>query len=339
MIRFACQQCQKIFKVEDKHAGQKSKCPKCGAVLLVPATEVNQRQVRDSSLPLDDNKVPTPPSSNISDDDIFDILNKPSQTHSDNAYDPVKQPPILSENAARTSKPPVPPSIPMQYNRDKTNTQTRTKSSSIVYLGIGGVLLVGISIGVTLWATGNLKSKSDSSKILAGNPTATFSADTARAPKDTKPGKVKINATWQYNDYVGSKPDTNAVVILIPKGFKGRVPSSASVITMPDPRILDISFDRVRKELLQKGVYLGRIGGNGITSIIGVPPGEYKLIIISSNTTDAPETYQSNEDLLAKYIDGPVATTQKVYFSEISVISGEEVEDSHDFGNTFLKMR
>ena len=53
------------------------------------------------------NKIPTPPSSKISDDDIFDILNKPSQTHSDNAYDPVKQPPILSENAARTSKPPV----------------------------------------------------------------------------------------------------------------------------------------------------------------------------------------------------------------------------------------
>ena len=90
--------------------------------------------------------------------------------------------------------------------------------------------------------------------------------------------------------------------------------------------------------MLQKGVYLGRIGGNGITSIIGVPAGEYKLIIISSNTTDAPETYQSNKDLLAKYIDGPVAGTQKVYSSEITVISGEEVEESHDFGNTFLKM-
>ena len=97
---------------------------------------------------------------------------------------------------------------------------------------------MGISIGVTLWATGNPKSKSDSSKIPAGNPTPTSGADMAQAPKDMKPGKVKINVTWQYNDYVGNKPDTNAVVILIPKGFKGRVPSSASVITMPDPEYL-----------------------------------------------------------------------------------------------------
>jgi DNA-directed RNA polymerase subunit RPC12/RpoP len=143
MIRFACQQCQKIFKVEDKHAGQNSRCPKCGAVLLIPSTEVNQRQVKDSSLPLDKNKDPTPPSSKISDDDIFDIMNKPGQTHSDNAYDPVNQSPILPEKTARIPEPPMRSSIPMPSNKDKPNTQTQTKSSSIVYLGIGGVLLVG----------------------------------------------------------------------------------------------------------------------------------------------------------------------------------------------------
>jgi hypothetical protein len=75
-----------------------------------------------------------------------------------------------------------------------------------------------------------------------------------------------------------------------------------------------------------------------MVSINGVAPGDYKLIIISCNTTDAPETYQSSKNLLAKYFDGTVAGPQKVYFSEITVISGEEVEDSHDFGNTFLKM-
>ena len=34
MINFACPQCHQGFKVEDKAAGKKTKCPKCGAVLV-----------------------------------------------------------------------------------------------------------------------------------------------------------------------------------------------------------------------------------------------------------------------------------------------------------------
>lgn len=184
---------------------------------------------------------------------------------------------------------------------------------------------------MTLWATGNLKSKSDSSKRPAGNPTPTSGADIAQTPKDTKPGKVKINVTWQYNEYVGSKPDTNAVVILVPKGFKGRVPSQGL-----HPVFATIGFDLTKKDLQQKGVYVGLVGGNGMASIAGVPPGDYKLIIISKNTKVDPELGESTEKVLAYYLDNSdTAKVYKVHLSEITVISGEEVEDSHDFGNTY----
>jgi hypothetical protein len=36
MIRFGCPQCHQGFKAEDKSAGKRTKCPKCGTVLSVP---------------------------------------------------------------------------------------------------------------------------------------------------------------------------------------------------------------------------------------------------------------------------------------------------------------
>lgn len=38
MIAFACARCEKTFHVKDEFAGRKTKCPKCGASLLVPGT-------------------------------------------------------------------------------------------------------------------------------------------------------------------------------------------------------------------------------------------------------------------------------------------------------------
>jgi len=36
MIRFACSECGRHVSVDDRHAGKKGKCPKCGAVVVVP---------------------------------------------------------------------------------------------------------------------------------------------------------------------------------------------------------------------------------------------------------------------------------------------------------------
>ena len=37
MVAFSCPGCSKTFQVNDQFAGRKTKCPNCGAVLLVPA--------------------------------------------------------------------------------------------------------------------------------------------------------------------------------------------------------------------------------------------------------------------------------------------------------------
>jgi predicted RNA-binding Zn-ribbon protein involved in translation (DUF1610 family) len=51
MIRFACHQCHQGFQVDDKAAGKKTKCPKCGAVLSVPAAERAEVPIPSPPLP------------------------------------------------------------------------------------------------------------------------------------------------------------------------------------------------------------------------------------------------------------------------------------------------
>lgn len=36
MIKFACPSCSKSMHVDDRHAGKKGKCPKCGNTVVVP---------------------------------------------------------------------------------------------------------------------------------------------------------------------------------------------------------------------------------------------------------------------------------------------------------------
>ena len=36
MIKFACSNCSKTIRVDDKYAGKKGKCPKCGQAVVVP---------------------------------------------------------------------------------------------------------------------------------------------------------------------------------------------------------------------------------------------------------------------------------------------------------------
>ena len=137
--------------------------------------------------------------------------------------------------------------------------------------------------------------------------------------------------TWEYNKYVGNRPDTNAVVLLIPKSFKGKVPSDDL-----DPLVAHITLDKRKKELEQRGVYAGLVGGNGSVLIAGVPPGDYTLIIMSNNTNDWPQIRTLMEQQLGKYLDkGDIATRRKVHITDITVVSGEEAEYSHDFGNTY----
>ena len=36
MIKFTCLNCNQSIRVDDRHAGKKGKCPKCGTAVVVP---------------------------------------------------------------------------------------------------------------------------------------------------------------------------------------------------------------------------------------------------------------------------------------------------------------
>jgi tetratricopeptide (TPR) repeat protein len=175
-------------------------------------------------------------------------------------------------------------------------------------------------------------SKPANSPGTAANENAHSAVPRTSVSRDTRPGKVRVTVTWEYNKYVGNRADTNAVVILIPKGFNGRVPSTGL-----DPVVAHITLDGTKKELEQQGVYAGLVGGNGTAVLAGVPGGDYTLIIMSKNTNEWPEISTLMEQRLAKYLDkGDSARLHKVHITDITVVSGEETEYSHDFGNTYL---
>src|SRR5437899_1437408 len=42
MIRFACPTCKKVYKAPDEHAGRKTVCKKCDAVVIIPTQPVRE---------------------------------------------------------------------------------------------------------------------------------------------------------------------------------------------------------------------------------------------------------------------------------------------------------
>ena len=145
-----------------------------------------------------------------------------------------------------------------------------------------------------------------------------------------KPGKARIHVTWEYNKYVGNRPDTNAVVVLIPKNFRGK-----GLIHL-SPQIAHIGFAETKKQLRQQHVYVGLVGGNGDAVITGVPADDYELIILSKNTTESPEGKAHGTETRFWAPTLNIAGMNKVHFTEITIVSGEEEEYSHDFGNTYF---
>jgi len=147
----------------------------------------------------------------------------------------------------------------------------------------------------------------------------------------SKPGRVRVTVTWEYNKYVGNRPDTDATVTLIPKGYSRKVDVSL------DPMFARISFDTKKQILRDEGVYAGIVGGDGKTLIADVPAGSYTMIIISKNTNDHPDVAKLTERQLERYFKvGSSARVHKVHITDITVPSGEETEYSHDFGNTYF---
>lgn len=147
-------------------------------------------------------------------------------------------------------------------------------------------------------------------------------------------GNLKGTVTWQYNKYVGTKPDVDAKVFLIPTNFNyinynGRLRSFA------------IGFDDIKSNL-----FVGKVNGYGTYEISDIPTGQYLAIIVSKNTTrnfteDVPSyTKDTIEKLLGA--EGYEAfkimnlNLSKHTWSTIEIKKDKTIDYSYDFGNTYI---
>ncbi len=260
----------------------------------------------------------------VEEPDIYALASEPPKPDQDDLW-----------NTAPSPAPPASAATPEQTNplSDQVSRQwfsVERNGRLMLLVGIWAVLLVGVCIGVSLWASGSFSNLFVEAPAIGDNSrgSSVSSADT-RTPGVTS-GMVRINVTWQDN--VGNKPDTDATVVLIPKSFQGRVPYDDIA-----PNVASMGFDQRKENLRRLGVYAAVAGGNGLAVIGNVPAGDYTLIIISRNTKDRPQVSTLAEQQLRKYLDkGDSARMHKVHIEEISIGPGEGADYSHDFGTTYL---
>ncbi len=227
MIRFACPQCHKGFQVEDKAAGKRTKCPKCGAAITVPTSD-------------------------------------PSASKSPPMPDAAADAPETYEVA---SDPPPPP--PASYRQDESRdsgkgTSARPTSSrkkrqnrgpSIVYLGIGGVLLVVIAVGVTLWATGSLSKSQGSNGAADKIQQAVNTPQTVASPQ---PVPSEPLASPPATPPASTADGTNAASIDLAKGRKkaSPEPDQRQVERQREPQEVPKTAQRERKQDLSNAQLL-----------------------------------------------------------------------------------
>lgn len=146
-----------------------------------------------------------------------------------------------------------------------------------------------------------------------------------------KPGKVVVTVTWKYNNFVGNKPDADAIVVLVPEKLEEKLPSQCV-----SPIGSKIMADSLKKKLGDKSAYLEIAGGDGKATFNQVKPGKYTAIIVSQNTNQGSDLYELEMKILGKYFDDPNTVMHKSTTVSIEVAPGETFEKSYDFGITYF---
>ncbi len=154
-------------------------------------------------------------------------------------------------------------------------------------------------------------------------------------PESDTVGTVEATVTWQYNDYVGTKGDVDATMLLFPLNIR---------IQQPDRDLL--AYRIVTPPCVRKYAILdGRADGYGKVVIDNIPAGHYHGIIISGKTTrDITAPFSDVERAsLSELIDGGMpkprgmlALQKWFVVFDITVRRNQTTHISHDFGNTYL---
>lgn len=150
----------------------------------------------------------------------------------------------------------------------------------------------------------------------------------------TEKGNLKGTITWQYNDFIGTKPDVGAVIFLIPSNFN---PNS---ITDEDLKQFYGNFIAPKNS----GIFSTKTNGYGYYEISNVPQGEYIIFIMSrmASRNNENQIDQNTINLLKPVIKNwdffklIFLDTNKFKCDRITINRGLDLDYSHDFGYSYL---
>ncbi|GAB7386170.1 hypothetical protein BSNK01_00050 [Bacillaceae bacterium] len=152
-------------------------------------------------------------------------------------------------------------------------------------------------------------------------------------PKNTGVGNLKGTITWQYNEFIGTKPDVEAHIYVIPYDFNKNnfTQNEINLYTM-----IGIVPEN-------SGLYYKRANGYGQFEINGIPAGKYIIVVVSNNTHRNPDEPISEyvESLLKDKLDWDNFKKFRLDMNKHEVdvieIKPNQTEDfSHDFGYTYF---
>ena len=143
----------------------------------------------------------------------------------------------------------------------------------------------------TITITNSADSRALKVKLTVTGKGGVYSSSNANSSQVTKYGTVSGNVTYHYNKYRGYVADTTARVILVPSN------GSAKNFIAGDYNVFRLLSSNIEK-LRRNNIYAAIVDGMGNYRIDHVPAGEYRTVIISSNSTSDiwfnvsdPQTY------------------------------------------------
>lgn len=191
---------------------------------------------------------------------------------------------------------------------------------------------------VKLWVDGlhirsSMQQISKTGNTSSTTGTTTNNIVTAKKYSSSKLGNVTGMVTWQYNKFIGTKPDTGAKVLLMQTNH---VPTSKDGSNF-------LLFSSFNDDLM----YSTEVDGSGNYYFDNIPVGEYYLLILGDNTNESPQIQNLNISSAKNYLTNKISdeamkrleTNIKLHSFEIkkiTVSANQTYRYSVDWGYTYF---
>jgi hypothetical protein len=151
-------------------------------------------------------------------------------------------------------------------------------------------------------------------------PSSSQTLSVAAQPPET--GGVKGTLTYFFDFHVGNKPDSGTKVWLV----KGRAEIPANQTFVGTSSALGTSGNTEQYIAIKYSI----ADGNGNFELLGIPPGQYTLVLQSAHTKG---TLKEKRDYFSRGSGhNPRDASGRVEFLNLTIKAGETVDGSKDFG-------